>query len=221
MKTEVHVVEDVPAAFADLVEVLTPRTFALSGGSTAGRCYAELRARDHSWSDTTFLISDERWVPVDHPDSNEGQARREWLDHVPVGLLLSMRGDAEDIETAATAYDTKVADHSPVELCHLGLGDDGHVASLFPGSPALDVTDRLVVATGDDLHKWPRLTFTYPAIANCRTVVITATGSGKHEAFARVQTGDVALPATHVGAGERLIYLVDQQVAEGDVREKT
>ena len=213
VQPEIYVADDVPGTFADLVTELAPTTFALSGGSTARRCYEELGRRGHSWADTTFLVSDERWVPVDHPDSNEGQARRAWLDHVEVGGLSSMRGDASDISSAAAAYEAVIARVSPIEVCHLGLGDDGHVASLFPGSPALDVTDRLVVHTGDDLHEWPRLTFTYPAISACRTVVITATGAGKREAFERVRDGDRSMPATAVRAAERLVYVVDSEVA--------
>ena len=214
MQPEIRVTDDVPGAFADLVTELAPTTFALSGGTTARHCYQELGRRGHGWGGTTFLVSDERWVPVDHSDSNEGQARREWLDHVEIGGLASMRGDASDIASAAAAYEAVVARLSPIQVCHLGLGDDGHVASLFPGSPALQVQDRLVVDAGDDLHEWPRLTFTYPAISASRTVIVTATGAGKRDAFRRVREGDEAMPATAVRAAERLVYVVDRAVAD-------
>lgn len=206
---ETRVVDDVPLAFADLVQELAPRTFALTGGTTGKRCYAEIARRGGSWAQTTFLMSDERWVPLDHPDSNEGQARRVWLDGTRAGAIASLRGDADDIHAAASAYHAYIRALGQLDLCHLGLGDDGHVASLFPGSPALEVTDRLVVATGDDAHDWPRLSFTYPAIARCRTVVVTAMGAGKRAACRRVHRGDTAVPATHVRAAEQVVWLVD------------
>ena len=73
---------------------------------------------------------------------------------------------------------------------HLGLGPDGHTASLFPGTAALDVTDRLVVANGDDAHPHPRLTFTFPALARSRLVVFTVAGEDKREPFARIRAGE-------------------------------
>ena len=109
---------------------------------------------------------------------------------------------------AAAAYDSLLRSRPPVELIHLGLGPDGHTASLFPGSPALDVTDRLVVATGDDVHPYPRLTLTYPAIAAATLVVFTVAGEEKRDALAAVRAGDLSLPAARVTAG-RVIWLAD------------
>lgn len=215
MEPEIRVVDDVPAAFADLAADLAPTTFALTGGSTAHGCYEELGRRDQDWGETMFLLSDERWLPVDHPESNEGQARRLWLEQVAIGGLMSMRGHGDDIDAAAAAYETVVASLGPLDLCHLGLGDDGHVASLFPGSGSLEVTDRLVVPAGDDLHEWPRLTFTFPAIEACRVAVFTVTGADKQEAFRRVLDGDPSAPAASVRAAERVLYLVAPEVAEG------
>lgn len=214
MNGDLRVVGDVPRAFADLVVKLAPTTLALSGGSTAAACYRELSRRGRDWSSTTFLLSDERWVPVEHSDSNEGQARREWLDHADTGAIHSLRGAGERIDEAAEAYDRLVRALAPIDAVHLGLGDDGHTASLFPGSPALDVTDRHVFATSDDAHDWPRLTFTYPAIAACRTVIVTVAGAGKQRALARVRDGDPALPASRIHADE-VIWLVDRAAAGG------
>ncbi len=99
----------------------------------------------------------------------------------------------------------------PVGLVHLGLGPDGHTASLFPGSPALEERGRLVVATGDDQHPYPRLTFTYPTFARAALVVFTVAGVEKKAAMQAVHDG-ADLPAARVSA-ERVIWLVDHDAA--------
>ena len=103
-----------------------------------------------------------------------------------VGAVHSMTGAAPggDLEATAAAYDAALRSRPPLDLVHLGLGPDGHTASLFPGSATLDVTDRWVVAAGDAEHPHPRLTFTYPAIASARTVVVTVAGADKRDALA-------------------------------------
>jgi 6-phosphogluconolactonase len=119
-----------------------------------------------------------------------------------------MRGAGDTIGEAADAYDRLLREYGPLDLVHLGLGPDGHTASLFPGSPALDEIERLVVVTGDDLHPHPRLTLTFPAIAQSRLAVFTVAGEGKRDALDRVKTGD-EVPAARVSAG-RVIWLVDE-----------
>lgn len=210
---EVRVVEDVAGAFSALVAQVRPRTIGLSGGGTARRCYARLAEEDTvDWSGVEVLVSDERWVPVDHDDSNEGMARRVLLDGVPVAAVHSLREAGETIDEAADAYDRLVAGYERIDLLHLGLGDDAHTASLFPGSPALAVDDRYVVATGDERHEHPRLTFTFPGIAKARLVVVTVSGEGKREAFARARAGDPAAPASRIEA-ESVLWLVDPAAA--------
>lgn len=209
---EVRVVDDVPAAFCAVLASCAPRTLALSGGGTAERCYTALReAGGLEWEELTVLFGDERWVPVDDPESNEGVARRVLLDHVPVRAVHSLRGAGVDLTAAADAYDALVASLGRIDVVHLGLGPDGHTASLFPGSPALEVDDRLVVATGDDAHPHPRLTLTYPGIACGDVAVVTVEGEDKADAWRRVQAGD-DVPAAHVRAGE-VVWLVDPAAA--------
>lgn len=213
MNGEVLVVDDVAAAFADLLVDRRPRTLALCGGTTARRCYerlAETSALD--WSGVEVLFSDERWVPVEHEESNEGMARRVLLDRVPVQTIHSIRQAGPTIEVAARTYDDLVGHLDPLDLVHLGLGEDGHTASLFPGAPATDVTDRFVVPTAH--HDWPRVTFTYPAISRARMVVVTVAGAGKAEAFRRVRDGDPDVPAARVAA-ESVLWLVDPPAAGG------
>jgi 6-phosphogluconolactonase/glucosamine-6-phosphate isomerase/deaminase len=138
-------------------------------------------------------------------------ARSVLLDRVGPRAIHSMAGAGDTAEDAALHYDALVAAAPPIDLVHLGLGPDGHTASLFPGSAALDVTDRLVVANGDALHPHPRLTFTYPALERSRLVVITVAGEEKRDAFARIRAGD-DLPAARVTA-ERVLWLIDPAAA--------
>jgi 6-phosphogluconolactonase len=209
---EVRVVDDVPAAFCAALASWAPRTLALSGGGTAERCYTALReANGVEWEELTVLFGDERWVPVDDPESNEGMARRVLLDHVPVRAVHSLRGAGVDLAAAADAYDALVASLGRIDVIHLGLGPDGHTASLFPGNDSLDVDDRLVVATGDDRHPHPRLSLTFPGIARGDVAVVTAEGADKAEAWRRVQRGD-DVPAAHIAAGE-VVWLVDRAAA--------
>lgn len=205
----VEVVDDVAGAFAALVVAKAPTTVVLSGGGTARRCYEALAGVPGlDWSSLTVLFGDERWVAVSSDDSNEGMARQVLLDLVdPIPEVRSLRGAGGSPEEAAEAYDTQIAALAGLDLVHLGLGDDGHTASLFPGSPALEVDDRLVAATGDGAHPHRRLTFTYPAIAQARLVVVTVSGAGKADAWRRLGRGD-DLPAARIQA-EQVLWLVD------------
>jgi 6-phosphogluconolactonase len=212
LQGEVRVVEDVPRAFAALVAELSPPSLALSGGDTARACYELLPGLDVDWRGVAVWFGDERWVPVDDPDSNEGMARAAFLDHVAPAAVHSMRGTGDSIDEAAASYDALVAAAEPIALVHLGLGPDGHTASLFPGSPALSVHDRLVVPNpGDDAHPHNRLTFTFAAIARSEVAVFTVDGADKRTAVARARdAGDV--PAAKVTAG-RVVWLLDHAAA--------
>ncbi|HVB94304.1 MAG TPA: 6-phosphogluconolactonase [Acidimicrobiales bacterium] len=240
MNGQVDLVPSVPDAFASLVvDSLAERrtlrfSLFLSGGSIAQSCYlrlAELTAgrggaggsggtgADTSdgtdWSSVDVYLGDERCVPPDHPDSNHRMITETLLDAVgPVGSDHPMyrSGPAEQ---AALAYQEEIASLPTFDLIHLGLGPDGHCASLFPGSPALAIEDPsiLVVANRDPMANNPhnRITLTYPGIARARLVVFTVSGSSKREAFSRIVAG-VDLPAARVTA-ERVIWLVDGDAA--------
>jgi 6-phosphogluconolactonase len=206
-------VAHVPQAFAELVAAEAPTSIALSGGGTARECYELLATADVDWSVVDVFFGDERWVPIHDPDSNEGMARVTFLDEVEPRAIHSLYGAGPTPEEAATAYDALLRDAPPIALVHLGLGPDGHTASLFPGSPALEERERLVVATGDDLHPHPRLTFTYPGLARAELVVLTVEGEEKRDALAAVRRGEDR-PATRVRAG-RVVWLVDEAAAGG------
>jgi 6-phosphogluconolactonase len=206
-----HIVDDVAEAFAALVAERTPTSIALSGGATARRCYELLGTANVDWGEIDVWFGDERWVPLDDPDSNEGMARVTLLDLVEPRAVHSMRRAGETPEAAAAAYGRRLRDTGPLELVHLGLGPDGHTASLFPGSPSLDEQHHRVVSTGDDLHPHRRITMTLPGLAEARLVVFTVAGAAKRPALERVRGGD-DVPAARVRAAE-IIWLVDRAAA--------
>jgi 6-phosphogluconolactonase len=207
---ELRVVEDVPTHFADLVVANAPQSIALSGGELAEHCYEHLAARPFDWSGVDIYIGDERFVPPDHPDSNEGMINRVLLDHVQVHAFHPMYREGT-IDDAADAYDALVREAPPIAFNHLGLGPDGHTASLFPGSPALDERERYVVTAGDDEHPQPRLTFTFPAIERSPLVVVTVAGAEKRDAMRRIANGE-DLPGARIRA-EHVLWIVDEAAA--------
>ncbi len=217
----VRVVDDVPAAFAEAVadafatRVGSPTSrfsVALSGGPLARRCYQRLAheaAAAVDWTLVDVLLGDERCVPPDHPDANQRLVREVLLAAVgPVGSFSPM-----DCDTGPEAYQRLVERHAPLDLVHLGFGEDGHTASLFPGSPVLHTPPGRLVArsvdpAGNNDH--PRLTFTFEALAAARLRLVTASGPAKRDAFRRLQAGE-DLPAARLPA-EQTLWLVDQAV---------
>jgi 6-phosphogluconolactonase len=199
---QVQVVADVADAFAQLVCDRAPRSIALSGGETAEECYARLATRRFDWSEVDVYFGDDRIVAVGHEDSNEGMARRILFADAKPRAIHSMVGAGAD------AYDTLIRAASPIDIVHLGLGPDGHTASLFPGSAACDEQERFVVENEDAEHPHPRLTFTFPAIARCRLAVVTVAGASKHDAIMRLRSGE-DLPAARIRAQE-VLWLGDR-----------
>ncbi len=205
---------------------------AFSGGSTPKRM-AELLA-DHPyrdqvpWPEIEFCWGDERWVSLSSPESNAGVATRTLLDHVPVspGRVNPFPSPDEipDPKLAASMYETQLKMISGVvdaplrfDLVFLGMGDDGHTASLFPGTAAIHETDALVVAHYVDKLKSERLTFTPPLLNAGREIVFLVGGAGKSETLARVLHGPIdidALPSQVIRPTDgRLTWLTDEAVA--------
>ena len=205
---QTRIVDDVPRAFARLVAELTPESIALSGGELAHRCYAAVRRETIEWSTIDVYFSDDRMVPVDSDDSNEGMARRILLDDVGPRNVYSMVG------LGADRYDALVRAAPPISIVHLGLGPDGHTASLFPASPALDERERLVIETGDDLHPHRRVTFTFPGIAHSELVVVTVDGEEKRDAIRRIRAGE-DLPGARITAGQ-VLWIGDRAALAAD-----
>ena len=224
MNGTVRLVGSVPDAFATLVAgwLAAPPTggaLVLSGGGTAQECYAALAARPGvDWAAVDVYLGDERCVPPDDPDSNHRMIAETLLAAVgPVRSDHPMYAGGPPAD-AADAYQELLAPLGDLGLVHLGLGPDGHTASLFPGSAALDDADpgRLVVANRDPngVNRHDRLTVTFAAIARARQVVFTVAGTPKRAAFARIAAGE-DLPAGRVTAPD-VLWLVDTD-AIGDV----
>jgi 6-phosphogluconolactonase len=219
-------VDDVPRAFsARVVEAFAQRpgprfALVLSGGPTARAGYEVLAtAEGIDWSVVDVYVGDERLVPPDDEDSNARLIKEALLDPVgTVGSFWPMPTEAP-VEECVAAYQRVISDlvtGPGIDLIHLGMGPDGHTASLFPGDPNLDADPgQLVAATQDpngrNLH--PRLTLTLPAINSARIAVFTVAGETKAAAVAALLRGE-DLPAARVHAG-RTIWLVDGP-ARGD-----
>jgi 6-phosphogluconolactonase len=220
MNGELRVVDDVPTAFARLwIDEFQHRpsstfVFGLSGGGTARRCYAKLAdcsAGHVDWRAVRLVWVDERCVPPDSPHSNERLAREALIERiVAIGAVHPMRCD-----TGADSYAAILRQIGRIDLAHLGLGADGHTASLFPQSPALDAPhDRLVALNHDPsgTNPFPRMTLTLAGLARSQLAVFTIEGDEKRQAFAGVKADDPTVPAVHVRA-ERTIWIVDRLAA--------
>jgi 6-phosphogluconolactonase len=161
----------------------------LSGGTTPRPVYAALVAYgpegEVDWWNVRFYYADERCVPPDHPDSNYRMTMETLLDplHVSPAHIERMQAEEPDLAGAAERYGLALPERIDVLL--LGIGEDCHTASLFPGSPALDERSRKVVAVEGPKPPPCRLTITPPVIANARTIIIMASGTGKAAAVAR------------------------------------
>lgn len=198
---------------------------ALSGGSTPKPLYEALAQQSLPWEKIHIFWGDERYVPANHPDSNQRMARLAWLDQIdmPPKNIHPMPTGAQNPEADAAAYeqelirffDTKPGEIPSFDLIWLGLGDDGHTASLFPHTDALQVCDRLVTVGNKDGQ--PRLTFTIPLINQARCVAFLVAGASKQAALAEIFAPEAnanQYPARFIQPQGELIWLLDQAAGE-------
>lgn len=186
----------------------------LAGGGTPRATYQALaRASDVDWPRVSIYFGDERCVPPDHADSNYRLAREALLDHVPIpaASVHRMRGEDPDREAAADAYASALP--AQIDALVLGIGEDGHTASLFPGSPALHETRRLVVPVIGPKPPPERLTLTPLALGRGNLVVVLAAGAGKADAVQRALEGELDVDACPAQLARDAVWITDHAAA--------
>ena len=191
---------------------------AVSGGHTPWLMLRALATDELPWQQVHIAQVDERVAPAADPDRNLAHLRASLLDHAPLppDHVHAMPVEAADLDRAAAQYALTLRDlaGSPpvLDLIHLGLGPDGHTASLVPGDPVLDITDADVAATGS-YHGRRRMTLTFPIINRSRLVLWLVTGSEKAATLVRLRDGDRSIPASRVRQ-DRSLVLADRAAAE-------
>jgi 6-phosphogluconolactonase len=196
----------------------------LSGGRTPRRLYEVLAGTsDFPWSRVEWFWSDERFVPHGDLASNYGMAREAIFSRAPVpaGNIHAITTEGLSPAQAAAEYEEVLRRYygAPTlgpgrplfDVTLLGIGEDGHTASLFPGDPALDETSHWVAPVAAAAGS--RITLTYPALNSSRELAFLATGSGKREVVRRARAGDRALPAGRIRPAGRLHWLMDRAAA--------
>ncbi|MFO0841648.1 MAG: 6-phosphogluconolactonase [Gemmataceae bacterium] len=183
---------------------------AVSGGHTPWQMLRALAAEDVPWAATHLFQIDERVAPAGHPDRNLTHLRESLLATAPLpeSNLHAMPVEEPDLDAAARRYaDTLAAvagSPAVLDLAHLGLGPDGHTASLVPGDPVLDVADRDVAVTGPYQGR-RRMTLTYPTRNRARQVLWLVTGDGKAGVLRRLLDADPSIPAGRVRQGDAVV----------------
>jgi 6-phosphogluconolactonase len=201
----------------------------LTGGSSPERLYQLLGSSNYSdripWHRIHWFIGDDRFVPMDDPLSNIGMARRLFLDRcAPAACIHPIPTGAASPDAAARLYEKELRDFHGADMLQpdqplfdlvlMGLGPDGHTASLFPGSPALAETGRWVVGVPEaNVAPFvPRVTLTFPALGSCREMVFLVNGVAKRDILARV-LADEDLPAARAHSMRATTWLVDRAAA--------
>ncbi|PSB40325.1 6-phosphogluconolactonase [filamentous cyanobacterium Phorm 6] len=200
-------------------------TIAAAGGSTPEPLYRSIASQDLPWDKIHVFWGDERYVAPEHQDSNQKMARLAWLDRVniPASNIHPMPTGAADPAADALAYQTELQQFFKIsdgefpafDIILLGIGDDAHTASLFPGTPALQVRDALVTVGNKDGQ--PRITFTVPLINRARCVIFMVAGASKQPALAQIfapAADEITYPARLVQPEGELWWLLDLAAGE-------
>lgn len=183
--------------------------FAISGGTTPWKMLELLAESRLPWSKTSLFQVDERVAPSGSPERNLTRI----VLTLPLDCQASIRPmpvGSEDLEAACQVYDFSLPER--FDLIHLGLGPDGHTASLVPDDPVLDVTDRRVAMTEREYQGTRRMTLTYPTLDAARRILFLVTGEGKEEALSRLVARDRSIPAGRIENREALV-VTDLEVA--------
>lgn len=209
--------EEIASAIRDSIAARGVCRVALAGGGTPKPIYAALAGRrDVDWSAVRFFFGDERAVDPSDPSSNYRMVSTTLLEPIAASeeQVFRIHGE-DDPEQAAADYDARLG-AEPLDLVLLGMGGDGHTASLFPGDPGVDVTDRRVVVTRSPVPPATRISLTLSAIDAARRVVLLVSGASKAERLAEVwrqlSSGAPVLPAARLST-ERLHWHLDASAA--------
>lgn len=184
--------------------------FAVSGGHTPWVMLRALATAQIPWPAVRVFQVDERVAPAGHADRNLTHLRESLLEHAPLGdeQILAMPVEAQNLDHAAAEYartlQRECGSPAVLDLVHLGLGPDGHTASLVPDDPVLQVRDKDVAVTGPYQGR-RRITLTYPAINRARQVLWVVTGAEKGQMLQRLLHGDTNIPAGRVRCGKSLV----------------
>lgn len=213
-------------AILDAIRERDAATIALSGGSSPVDAYGLLARESIDWNKVHVYWVDERAVPPTHERSNYGMTKRVLLDAIaiPPQNVHRMRAEDPDLEKAASDYEqelrdikAKVGGIPALDLVVLGIGEDGHTASLFPGEDTVNVTDRLVAVAPAREGREARLTLTVPVLENAKASVIIVLGRSKHEPLERIwaTNGDVRTTPGRVIRGFRgaITWVIDRAAA--------
>ena len=196
----------------ELIAGAAPRSLVLTGGTTAGAAYRLLASEAWrtrlDWSQVTLYFGDERRVPPDDPGSSFLLVAETLLSGVSPAAVERMRGEEPDGEAEADRYGALLPERLDVTL--LSMGEDGHCASLFPGSPQLAERERLCTTGLAPYAPYERITLTLPALARSRLVLILALGERKRDALSRIRAGE-RLPSAQVAPVDgEVVWLADR-----------
>jgi 6-phosphogluconolactonase len=185
--------------------------FAASGGRTPWVMYGQLEDQEMPWADTRMFQADERIAPAGSGERN--------LTHLIAALSLGVQGSLRPMPVTAENLEAAVEDYAlalpeALDLIHLGLGSDGHTASLVPGDPVLKVTDHRVAVTGGEYQGTRRMTLTYPELARARRLLWIVTGEEKQEPLAKLLYHDPSVPAGRVEFTDSVIVADEAAAAE-------
>jgi 6-phosphogluconolactonase len=234
---EIHILADLEALSHEAAEMflrLSERYIegkgsflvAVSGGSTPIRLFALLGSEDYkdmiNWKAVHFFWADERFVPRDHQENNYRILRENLLSRIsiPPENVHPVRTDVSSVMISARTYEKEIREFfrssrnelPEFDLILLGLGEDGHIASLFPGSEILIEKNRLVASVNDHKHKYPRITLTLTVINKAKNIVFLISGRQKAAIAKKViKDKDGSLPASHIEQGKgNLFFLLDE-----------
>ena len=226
---DIRILDDAPAVAREAArflvdaggQAITARgrfSLALSGGSTPWQMLGHLEAGDLPWEQVDIFQVDERVAPAGSDERNLTHLESSLVTRVsvPPAQVHAMPVEAENLERAARGYAALLAartgEPAILDVVHLGMGSDGHTASLVPGDSVLDVDDADVAATSAPYQGRRRMTLTFPALDRARTVLWLLTGAGKAEMLRRLCDGDASIPAGRVSQ-KRAVVFADRDAA--------